>query len=276
MPPILPDSDYRGQWPEAGNYVFETGGHAPSLFAKTLCEWLPIQPRETRLLDVGCGCGIVGLFCLIERAAAYVTFNDIQEEMILIAQDNVARQIAKGVISDSRVGYLKRNFVEIASQFAEQHDLISFNPPQLPTEALDHQTLEQISGDPSLSYFRLGGLDGLDVVRKFLKWYSNLDATAPRAIIMISSFLGISRIRSAMESDCLDWDIIARNRVPLRSILSRAAKSLTSDEREDRLLEPNSQGGWSKELLVISAQQKPQAKTPRVKPQSGAPRSNGE
>ncbi len=248
----LSDGDERGLWLEAMNYVVETAGHAPSLFAETVSKTIPIEPRKTRLLDIGCGCGIVGIFCLVERAAAFVTFNDIQDEMILAARLNVERQIAKGTISESQVSYLRASFVDIEAQSVAQHDLLCFNPPQLPEKALSPQIMNEFLGNPSLSYFRLGGPDGLNVVRQFLGWYSQLNAPAPRVVMLLSSFLGMSRIRAAIEGFRLELGILARTGVPLRGFLSEAAERFSPKDRADRSLVKDGHGKWTKELLTIS------------------------
>ena len=243
-----------GEWPEAVSYVAETGGHAPSVFAKTMCTTIPIEPQKTRLLDVGCGSGIVGIFCLVERGATFVTFNDIQEEMISVTRSNVARQVRFGVISEQQANYLVSPFQDIPEEILRRHDLIAFNPPQLPEGSLPAQMRLEIHADPSMSYFRLGGSDGLDIVRQFLQWYSRLNEPMPKAVVLLSSFLGLKRISLAMDRGGIEWKILARTRVPLRRILCDAAERLLPEEREDSSLISTAPGEWTKELLTVSLQ----------------------
>ena len=42
---------------------------APSYFAETLCAAIPPKHGRRRLLDVGCGSGIVGIYCLLKGKA---------------------------------------------------------------------------------------------------------------------------------------------------------------------------------------------------------------
>jgi methylase of polypeptide subunit release factors len=252
----LSSSDNEHQpWREALTYVTETGGSAPSLFAETISKTLPIEPGKTRLLDIGCGSGIIGLYTLVKRKAAFVTFNDIQKEMIAAARVNADKQIMRGAISDSQVAYLGGDFKSISAQAVARHNLVSFNPPQLPSDALSAKNRAEIEEDQSLSYFRLGGPDGLRIVRDFFHWYSQLADVQPEAVILLSSFLGLSKIRAAIRESNLKSKILTRTTVPLREILSDAAERLSAEEMEDRSLKRTDQRRWTKELLTISVQQ---------------------
>lgn len=227
-------------------------GTPPSLFAKTLCRTIPIEPGKTRLFDIGCGCGIIGIFCLMEKKAAFVTFNDLQEEMVSTTRANVDWQIGRGKISDSQVDYVVNDFANISAQMVGRHTLVAFNPPQLPEDSLSTEKRDELERDPAMSHFRLGGPDGLNIVRGFLGWYSQLEGPMPGAVILLSSFLGMTRIASVIEGERLAWRVIQRTRVPLRAILSAAADRLSNAEREDRALRGDGRGNWSKELLTIS------------------------
>ena len=253
MNKAFPSDREHEPWIEAMKYVTETCGQPPSLFAKTLCETIPIEPQKTRLLDVGCGSGIIGIYCLVNRDAAFVTFNDIQEEMISATRVNVAQQIRLGAISEAQVDYLRADFRSIPASVIGRHDLIAFNPPQLPETSFSTETIEKIAADSTLSYFRLGGIDGLAVARTFFNWYSRLLSPKPSVVILLSSFLGLPRIQEMFEREGLEWRILKRTRVPLRDILTDSAERLPLQEIADRLLMRTGSRKWTKELLTIAA-----------------------
>ena len=51
------------EWPEAFHYVNKSKAFdPPSLFAKALSKTIPIREDQTRLLDIGCGSGIIGIY----------------------------------------------------------------------------------------------------------------------------------------------------------------------------------------------------------------------
>lgn len=128
------------------------------------------------------------------------------------------------------------------------HDVVAFNPPQLPNRYTD-----RIEGDTVTKTFRHGGSDGLDVTRGFLGWYSGLKSPKPDAVIVLSCFLGRSRIAQAFRDHALVWHKLGSIRIPLRPFLQAAAETLTGDEREiaDRSLEKNDGGIWTKEVMTI-------------------------
>lgn len=247
----------RWEWPQARRYVGDAGGHPPSYFAKVLAETIPIERGKTRLLDIGSGSGIIGIFCIIEKGAAFATFNDIQPEMMAAARVNVEWHMRSGEIAASQVAFLQASFREIAPDVIAGHDLLAFNPPQLPQSLASQDYLAEISRHNSEMLLRLGEArsnpDGLAVVREFLAWYAKLKGAKPKAIITLSSFLGKSRIAQAIQASNLRSEIVARTRVPLRPALTAAATRIAANEaqRMDRSLEPSPDGNWTKEILTI-------------------------
>jgi len=122
-----------------------------------------------------------------------------------------------------------------------------------PSGILDKETLSGIEGDNIQSAFRIGGLDGLDIVRDFFKWYAWLKMPKPDAVINLSSFLGQSAIERAIASYGLRE--VSRKTTPgiaLRRIFSEDKISkLSPAEAQDRLLNPDGHGWWTKSLLTI-------------------------
>src|SRR5690348_7040540 len=63
-------------------YVADYGCEKPSMLSQVLAETFPVEPPTKRLLDIGCGTGIIGLYCLLEKKAGSVTFVDVMHEWI--------------------------------------------------------------------------------------------------------------------------------------------------------------------------------------------------
>jgi methylase of polypeptide subunit release factors len=243
----------RWEWPEAKHFTSVVGDFdPPSHFAEAMAQTIPIKPGKTRLLDVGCGCGIIGIFCLTQRKARFVTFNDIQSNAIATTFVNVDIHIQRGNIREKEVACLKAAFAEIPPAVVAKHDLIAFNPPQLPWKYITEEYREDIKANAYQRGFRDGGRDGLRVVRQFLKWYRGLKTPRPIAVVVLSSVLGKSRIQAALDGNKLNWKVLEKRRVPLRRILAHSAHKFSKTERDDRSLLKGDDGEWTKELLVIS------------------------
>lgn len=102
--------------------------------------------KGERMLDMGCGTGIVGLHCA--RAGALVTAVDINPHAVECARANAAlnRLEIEVLLSDL--------FLDLEGKF----DVIAFNPPYLP---------DAIAGEIERSW--AGGEDGVRVLERFLK-----------------------------------------------------------------------------------------------------------
>lgn len=231
------------------------GSGKPSRFAEALVTTIPIEEDETRLLDIGCGSGIIGIYCLIARKAKSVTFTDIRPEWIEITSQNVAVKINQGVIKQSQVSIIAKpcSFTDIPAEVLDTCNLMSFNSPQLPTDYVDEKDWRKIASDPTKNAFRIGGRDGLKVVREFLEWYARPNSPKPGAVILLSSFLGRRRIEQALDLHGIRWALCGETPgVPLRPFfLKEKINALSGPEREDRSLKPDGAGWWTKSLLTI-------------------------
>ncbi|MFZ0959545.1 MAG: methyltransferase [Terriglobia bacterium] len=245
----------RWEWLEAKAYTAIIGDFdPPSFFAEVMAEAAPIEPGKTRLLDIGCGCGIIGIYCLIKRKANFVTFDDIQSKAIAVTFANLDWHIQQGNIQESQVASLKAGFADIPASVVAQHDLIAFNPPQLPWNYVTPEYRKEIEASSHQRIFRDGGSrgDGLQFVEKFLEWYGRLGSPKPNAVIVLSSFLGKSLIESTIAQHKLEWELLQEpKRVPLRQILAQSAEGFTEAERNERSLRRAADGKWTKELLAI-------------------------
>ncbi len=123
---------------------------------------------------------------------------------------------------------------EITPNLVAQHDLIAFNPPQLPESIVSHDYLAQVLANESEMLFRIGeqgsNPDGVGVVREFLRWLADLKQPKPTAVVTQSSLLGKNLILEAIQSCRLSAAILNRTRVPLRKALNGAAIKIFGDE----------------------------------------------
>ena len=67
--------------------AFGTGGHAST---RLVLEALGRLPPPERVLDVGCGSGILGIACALRRADCRVTSVDIDPEAVATTRENAA------------------------------------------------------------------------------------------------------------------------------------------------------------------------------------------
>jgi methylase of polypeptide subunit release factors len=241
------------EWSEARSFVSETAEFdPPSLFAKVLCETMPVERGATRMIDVGCGTGIIGIFSLVEKKAQSVTFVDVLPEAIATARANVSQHIREGTLRESQVAYVASEFENLSLTLLAKHDLVAFNPPQLPVAFTDRKYLQAVECSRIMSQFRLGGPDGLSIVRQFLRWYAALPDWRPRAVFMLSSFLGRYQINDAINQYGLRATTLSETAVPLRECLTEAANRFSHDidEMRNRSLQLR-EGTWTKVLLTI-------------------------
>ncbi len=231
-------------------------GERPSLFAEVTTQGIPIQEGKTRLLDIGCGPGTIGIYGLMEKKALSATFTDIRSEQIDLVRENVALRISEGKLRESQVRIIKRaiSFTELSDEELDRHDLCSFNPPQLPCDYVDEDAWRKIASDPVQSAYRIGGPDGLNMARKFFEWFAEPHRPKPDAVVILSSFLGRKLIERTLNSHKgIRWAICKETPgIPLRPFfLKEKINALTSAEREDRSLKPDGTGWWTKTLFLM-------------------------
>ena len=123
-----------------------------------LVEWILSMPLgdDLKVLDMGCGSGVLGLTLAAERPDWQVTLADVSPDALALAKENAtALQIgnARMVLSDL--------FSAIESEF----DCIVANLPYVP-ESERASLSREVMHDPALALF--GGADGLEVIRRFV------------------------------------------------------------------------------------------------------------
>lgn len=141
---------------------FKTDARAliPRPETEELAEWLLKNaklPAGARILDMGCGSGILGLTLAAEYPEARVILADISREALSLTKENARR-----------LEITNTEFVEsdLFSALGDaRFDLIVANLPYVPET--DRPTLSrEVQHDPDLALF--GGPDGLDVIRRFV------------------------------------------------------------------------------------------------------------
>ncbi|MEN9974021.1 MAG: peptide chain release factor N(5)-glutamine methyltransferase [Verrucomicrobiota bacterium] len=139
---------------------FKTDARAliPRPETEELAEWLLSWelPEIQRVLDMGCGSGVLGLTLAAERPAWDLTLADVSPLALALAQENAVA-------------------LELSSPHFVQSDLFSVvggvfdgmvaNLPYVPSGECETLTRE-VRHDPALALF--GGLDGLDLIRRFV------------------------------------------------------------------------------------------------------------
>jgi release factor glutamine methyltransferase len=135
-------------------------GLIPRPETEELAEWLLKHaklPEEARILDMGCGSGVLGLTLAAELPAARVTLADLSADALALSRENAARlEIGNAEFVES----------DLFSALGDRtYDLVVANLPYVP-EA-DRATLaKELAHDPALALF--GGPDGMDVIRRFV------------------------------------------------------------------------------------------------------------
>ena len=113
-----------------------------------------------KILDLGCGSGVIGLTLKHFFPDSDVTLVDISEEALEVTRDN-----AKSLGLD--VNFIKSDWFENIP--LDKYDVIVSNPPYIKTD----EEIEEIvkNNEPHLALY--GGLDGLDCYRSILKDINN-------------------------------------------------------------------------------------------------------
>jgi methylase of polypeptide subunit release factors len=234
-------------------YVADCGCEKPSKLAQVLAETIPVEPRTKKLLDIGCGSGIIGLYCLLEKKASSVTFIDVLDVWIEITRANVNLKIENGAIAPAQVEVIDAMpFNRISPETVAQNDMLVFNLPQFPEGFVSPGDWSKLGADPVRSRYRLAGPDGLKLVRDFCQWYGRLKQPKPDAVFVLWSILGKRQIIEALKTDRFQWTTIKETPVPLKPEFSGIAAQFFRDteERDNRMLARDGDG-WTNHVLTI-------------------------
>ncbi|MFN6018555.1 MAG: peptide chain release factor N(5)-glutamine methyltransferase [Verrucomicrobiota bacterium] len=123
-----------------------------------LAEWILSMSMgdDLKVLDMGCGSGVLGLTLAAERPTWHVTLADVSEDALALAKENAA---ALGI---GNARFLRS---DLFSAIEGEFDGIVANLPYVP-ESERASLSREVMHDPALALF--GGADGLDVIRRFI------------------------------------------------------------------------------------------------------------
>lgn len=220
----------------------DTGIPGSTLFSRTMCDTLAVNV-PTRLLDIGCGSGVVGLYALL-NGCEFVCFNDIQSQALVLTEKNLQQQ----QIIDDRYQLHSAPFQDIALDIND-FDAIAFNPPQLPTDSV---SMSQF-GAASERIFRDGGANGRRLINLYIEWLAEHLTANCRAYLGVSSLLSVADVLSFAQKLGLSGVKKQANTVPLREILYPVADKLDPQEQQKRELVKHDTG-WSKKIYVLEFQ----------------------
>jgi len=142
------------------NREFKSDARAliPRPETEELAEWILSWelPDTRRVLDVGCGSGVLGLTLAAERPDWDVTLADVSPEALALARENAdSLDISNARFIESDL------FAAVVGAF----DGIVANLPYVPDS--ERATMaREVLHDPALALF--SGADGLDLIRRFI------------------------------------------------------------------------------------------------------------
>lgn len=128
---------------------------------------LSINLKQSRVIDVGCGCGIIGITLALERPDWDITLSDASSEALEVASKNCQ----KFKLSD-RVKIVNQ---DLLGQNNPGYQLVIANLPYVPTGMQENADLQ---AEPKIALF--SGTDGLDHYRGL---FSICQETKPENII---------------------------------------------------------------------------------------------
>lgn len=220
--------------------LFSSNGIADkTLFSEVMCETLAASP-PVRLLDIGCGSGIIGLFALL-NGSEYVYFNDIQPDAITLTKRNLKHhQIPSSAYQFINLPFQK---IDLASC---QFDAIAFNPPQLPTQMV---SIEKF-GAQQEKIFRDGGPNGLHLIEQFIDWLAKSLPNNTRAYLGISSMLLVDDLLDKVQQKGLLAEKKHQRTVPLRDIFHPLIEQMPESLRQRRKLSKRDDQ-WYKKIYAL-------------------------
>ncbi len=142
------------------NREFGTDSRAliPRPETEELAEWILSWelPETQRVLDMGCGSGVLGLTLAAERPAWNVALADVSPDALALARENAARL---------ELGGPSFHESDLFSALDGSFDGIVANLPYVPDG--ERATMaREVLHDPALALF--SGADGLDLIRRFI------------------------------------------------------------------------------------------------------------
>ena len=126
--------------------------------SKLLGDESRIENRESKIIDVGTGSGVIALSLAAEFPEAEIYAIDISEDALSLARENAAQ-----LRLSERVRFQKSDLLENVS---ERFDLIVANLPYISMQDR-HLLAREVLHDPEVALF--GGPSGDELVRKLIE-----------------------------------------------------------------------------------------------------------
>ncbi|RKZ40053.1 MAG: hypothetical protein DRQ49_09660 [Gammaproteobacteria bacterium] len=214
-------------------------------FSEIMCESFEVN-KYRRLLDVGCGSGIIGIYALLNRIP-FVYFNDIQHDAVELAQRNLNRYL----IEKERYRLIEGSFEQL-DLLANQVDAITFNPPQLPTDLVDINSFQE----ESERIFRDGGKNGRKLIDNFFIWVSGQQLDNITIYLGVSSLLKIDSLLEEVQQK-YNLAVIKKHKktVLLRKLFYPHVAKMSAIELHEREIELID-GSYYKKIYVLQFEQK--------------------
>lgn len=144
-------------------------------------------------LDMGCGSGIQGITAAVLPKVKEVWCVDVSDEALELAEKNaLTHHVSNKIV-------FKKS--DLFSNIERKFDCISFNPPYLPTEEE-----ERVKGVVNRAYD--GGLDGRDVIDKFLNQFPKHLEENGMLLFLQSSLCGDAETFSLLEKQGFSYEIL--------------------------------------------------------------------
>lgn len=142
------------------NREFKSDARAliPRPETEELAEWILSwgNSESRRVLDMGCGSGVLGLTLAAERPAWHVTLADVSPDALALTRENAAQ------LGISNITTIE---TDLFDRLDGTFDGIVANLPYVP-ESERASMSREVLHDPALALF--SGSDGLDLIRRFI------------------------------------------------------------------------------------------------------------
>lgn len=148
--------------------------YPPSEDSILLIQSLDIKPGE-RVLEIGCGSGVVSIHCALE--GALVCCGDINPRAVSLTKKNAETNGAAIIV----------RITDVYSAFPERFDTVIFNLPYLPVEE-----------EGLLARSWSGGPDGLGPLPELLAHAPEHLNEGGRVIIVVSSLMDQGRLKATL------------------------------------------------------------------------------